>query len=341
MKLEEFDYSLPKELIAQKPVFPRDHSRLMVLEKESGKIKHHYFYELPELLEENWVLVFNNSRVIPARLEGKKPTGGKVEVLFLRQRQDKVWEVLAKGRLKPGQKVFLEGVELQFVRFKEKEKVWEVEVSCSRKEIERLFERKGKTPLPPYITARIPESKARRWYQSIFAQKPGSVAGPTASFHFTPRLLEKLRQKGIEFAFVTLHVGWGTFAPIRTEKIEEHRLHPEEVEVSSETARFLNHARSEGKKILAVGTTVVRALETAADKNGKLCPFRGETTLYIYPPYRFKVINGLITNFHLPRSSLLVLVSAFAGTELIKRAYKEAIKKRYRFFSFGDAMLIK
>ncbi len=341
MRLEDFDYTLPPELVAQKPVFPRDRSKLMILDRETGKILHRRFFDLPDFVDDRYVFVFNNTKVIPARLQIHKSTGGKLEVLFLRELRPRLWEVLAKGKIREGTQGEGQGVKVKFIQFEEKQKVWKVKVSCPRKVLLDLLEEKGKTPLPPYIKAKIPESKARQWYQSIFAQKVGSVAAPTASFHFTERILKQLRKKGVDFAFVTLHVGWGTFAPIRTQDIARHSLHSEWIEVSPEAANFLNQKVKEGKKILAVGTTVTRTLESVSTQKGLLKPFRGETDLYIYPPYKFKIVRALITNFHLPKSSLLVLVSAFAGKERVLRAYREAIRKKYRFFSFGDAMLIR
>jgi len=342
MYLKDLDYFLPQNLIAQKPVRPRDYSRLMILSKKTGKIEHRRFFDLAEFVDDSYVFVFNNSKVLPFRVHGKKETGGRVEVLFLKEADKRLWHVLAKGKLNPQAKVFLgQGIELEFQNFLNKEKVWEVRVNCSDKKLLNFLLEKGRTPLPPYIKTKIPETKAQKWYQSIFAQNPGSVAAPTASFHFTQRLLKKLRQKGVEFVFITLHIGWGTFAPIRTKKIKDHRIHSEWIEISEEAAGFLNQKIKEGKKVLAVGTTAVRALESAATKKGIVQACKKETSLFIYPPFQFKIVKSMITNFHLPKSSLLALVSAFAGSKNILRAYREAVKKKYRFFSFGDAMLIR
>lgn len=342
MHLKDLDYFLPQELVAQRPAKPRDSSRLMVLERKSGEITHRRFFDLPMFVDDSYVFVFNNTKVLPFRAHGRKKTGGKVELLFLKDLGEHRWQVLAKGRVGFKTKVFLDqDIVVKFCDFLDKEKVWEVVVNCSNKKLFSFLSRQGKTPLPPYIKAKIPESKAQDWYQSIFAQVPGSVAAPTASFHFTHRVLKRLRQRGVSFAFVTLHIGWGTFAPIRTKRIEDHKIHSEYVEVSREVASFLNEEIKNGKKVLAVGTTAVRALESAFAERGRIESFKGETDLFIFPPFKFRVVDALITNFHLPKSSLLALVSAFAGSKKILRAYREAVREKYRFFSFGDAMLIK
>jgi S-adenosylmethionine:tRNA ribosyltransferase-isomerase len=349
MKTAEFDYHLPKELIAQFPIEPRDASRLMVLDRQTGAIAHRVFRDLPEYLAAGDVLVCNNSRVIPARLFGRKvPTGGKVELLLVAKRGERVWEVLTKGR-----KVIM-GTQIKLDRDhgdgiigtvigqeREGTRLMEFETA-----IEPLLDELGIIPLPPYIHEPLEDPER---YQTIYARVKGSVAAPTAGLHFTPQLMNELEAKGVEFAFVTLNIGLDTFRPVKAENIEDHQMHSEYCQLSPEVAERLNRAKAEGRRIIAVGTTSVRVLETAARQKSKndlrpeaceLRPFSGWTDLFIYPGYRFRAVDALITNFHLPRSTLLMLVAAFAGKELIDRAYREAIRRRYRFYSFGDAMLI-
>lgn len=338
MKIEDFDYILPKSLIAQEPVSPRDHSRMMVLDKKTGVISHRYFFDLPHILNNNYVLVFNDTRVIPARVLVKKQTGGKIEILFLREIKPGIWESLIGGKASIGLKIKLdENLEIDIIS-REKEVVF-MKVN-SRNKLFKFLEKHGQMPLPPYIKKKMRESEARKKYQTIFACINGSVVAPTASLHFTRRVLNKLKKEKIESVFLTLEVGWGTFAPVKTKKIEDHKIHNEKMVVTQKTADFLNQKKKEGKKILAVGTTVARALETVADENGILHEYNKETSIYIYPPYKFKFVDAMLTNFHLPKSSLLFLVSAFAGRKKILDAYKNAIKNKYRFFSFGDCMLI-
>jgi len=345
MRTEEFDYFLPKELIAQTPIEPRDASRLMVLHRQTGAIEHRVFRDLGDYLEAGDVLVCNESRVIPARLFGHKvPTGGKVELLLVSRKGERVWEVLTKGRkVREGTRIELhrdgsEGIAGVVIgQAKEGAKLIEFEAP-----IEPLLDELGVVPLPPYIHK--PLEKPER-YQTVYARVKGSVAAPTAGLHFTPQLIEKLKAKGVEFAFVTLHIGLDTFRPVRTENIENHSMHSEYCRIGPEVAEQINRAKAQGRRIVAVGTTSVRVLETATCKKAKsgfepLEPFEGWTDLFIYPGYRFRVVDALITNFHLPRSTLLMLVAAFAGKELVDRAYQEAIKEKYRFYSFGDAMLI-
>jgi len=340
MKRDLFDYPLPKKLIAQRPIIPRDHSKLMVLDKKKKRIYHHKFFELPDLIDSSYIMVFNDTKVLPLKFLAQKPSGGKIELLFLERIKKDIWEVLAKGKVKPELEINLnKRIKIKFL--KRVNNVWWINVVSGREKLNDFLKTKGKMPLPPYIKENIAESKARIYYQSIFARKQGSAAAPTACFHFTPKLLKKLRQKKIEFAFITLHIGWGTFAPIRSRYIENHKMHPEFFEITKKTADFLNQRIKKGKKILAVGTTVLRALESASTERGLIRPCKKKTNLYIYPPYKFKIINGLITNFHLPKSSLLILVCAFVNRKSILKAYKQAIKKNYRFYSFGDAMLIK
>jgi len=345
MKTEEFDYYLPKELIAQSPVEPRDASRLMVLHRQTGAIEHRVFRDLPDYLAAGDILVCNESRVIPARLFGHKvPTGGKVELLLVAKKGERAWEVLTKGRkVRVGAQIELHrdggGGVVGEVIGEADEGVKLVEFEAP---IEPLLDELGVVPLPPYIHRPLEEPER---YQTIYAKVKGSVAAPTAGLHFTPQLMRGLKAKGVEFAFVTLHIGLDTFRPVRTENIENHPMHSEYCRIGPEVAEQINRAKAQGRRIVAVGTTSVRVLETVACKKAKsgfepLEPFEGWTDLFIYPGYRFRVVDALITNFHLPRSTLLMLVAAFAGKELVDRAYQEAIKEKYRFYSFGDAMLI-
>lgn len=338
MKTSEFDYYLPPELIAQSPVEPRDSSRLMVLHRATGSIEHRIFREIVEYIQPGDILVANQSRVIPARLYGHKiPTGGKVELLLLCRRGEKAWEALVKGKkVKEGTRLWVgkgkEGVEGVVLNITEAgTRLIEFE-----RAIEPLIREIGTIPLPPYIHR--PLSDPER-YQTVFGRVEGSVAAPTAGLHFTPELMRCIEDKGAKFLFVTLHIGLDTFKPVKEENVEEHKMHSEYCELDEKVAEEINQARREGRRIIAVGTTSVRVLETAASEEG-VRPFKGQTDLFIYPGYRFKVVDALITNFHLPRSTLIMLVSAFAGKDLIMRAYQEAIKLRYRFYSFGDAMLI-
>lgn len=338
MKTAEFDYYLPPELIAQSPVEPRDSSRLMVLHRATGFIEHRIFREIVDYINPGDVFVANQSRVIPARLYGYKlPTGGKVELLLVSRRGERLWEALVKGRkIKEGVKLWVgkegKGVEGVVVGITGAgSRLIEFEAP-----IEPIIREIGSVPLPPYIHQPISDPER---YQTIFARVEGSVAAPTAGLHFTPELMRRIEEKGGKFVFVTLHIGLDTFRPVKEENIEEHKMHSEYCELSEEVAEEINQARREGRRIIAVGTTSVRVLETAASEEG-VRPFRGQTDLFIYPGYRFKVVDALITNFHLPRSTLIMLVSAFAGKDFIMRAYQEAIRLRYRFYSFGDAMLI-
>ncbi len=334
MKTSDFDYELPPELIAQTPVEPRDSSRLMVLNRADGSISHQRFYELDQLLHKGDVLVFNDSRVMPARLIGRKSdTGGKVELLLLRRLEPGLWETVVKPSrsLRVGVRVELDGLEGEVVE------CGEGAVRIVRFSDERALERAGQVPLPPYIHRPLDDPER---YQTIYSRVKGSAAAPTAGLHFTPGLLNRLESKGIQFAFVTLHIGLDTFSPIRVEDPSRHTIHKEYGELSSEVARQLTLARGEGRRIIAVGTTSVRLLEQAALKSGGIEDFRGWTDLLILPGHRFSAVDAMITNFHLPRTTLLMLVAAIAGQGLIAKAYREAIREGYRFYSFGDAMLI-
>jgi S-adenosylmethionine:tRNA ribosyltransferase-isomerase len=309
----------------------------MVLHRDTRNLEHRHFYELPFFLRPGDVLVMNDSRVIPARLIGHKPTGGRAEILLLKRLDEKQWEALVSPgrRLKPGAVVLLNQgtVSVEIGERLTEAGTRRIRFRTSLPE-EVVLQRYGQTPLPPYI--KTPLSSPER-YQTVYARVPGSAAAPTAGLHFTKRLLQQIQEKGVEIAWVTLHIGLDTFRPIREENVEEHRLHTEEFEITPENADKVNQARG---RVIAVGTTSVRALESAADENGVVHPGKQNTGLYIFPGYRFKVVQALITNFHLPRSTLLVLVSAFAGRDFILQAYQEAIRLKYRFYSFGDAMLI-
>ncbi|MGB9880797.1 MAG: tRNA preQ1(34) S-adenosylmethionine ribosyltransferase-isomerase QueA [Anaerolineae bacterium] len=356
MKTSDFDYFLPPELIAQTPIEPRDASRLLVLHRSNGHIQHRHFRDIVTYLHPGDLLVANDSRVIPARLFAHKiPSGGKVELLLIKKRDDESWEVLLKPgrRVKPGAELAIHAItgteagastihptpEITARVLASTEGGGRV-VSFSRP-IEPLLDRIGIIPLPPYI--HVPLEDPER-YQTIYARVRGSVAAPTAGLHFTPELVQQLQQQGVEFAFVTLHISMDTFRPVHETNVEEHRMYSEYCEMPRETCEAINRARQEGRRVIAIGTTTVRVLETAGQRlqagETALKPFAGLTDLFIYPGFQFRVVNAMITNFHLPRSTLLMLVAAFAGKDLIDRAYQEAIRERYRFYSFGDAMLI-
>lgn len=339
MKTSDFDYELPPELIAQHPVEPRDSSRLLVVDRRSGKLEHRIFREIGEYLNAGDVLVCNESRVIPARLHGRKPTGGKVEIFLLHRQGEREWQALTRGKgIREGTTVTVydrygePAAQASIVQvLPDGERVIEFD-----RPIEALLPQVGEVPLPPYI--REPLKDPER-YQTVYAHTEGSVAAPTAGLHFTPELIDALKRQGVQFAFVTLHVGLGTFRPIQVEDISQHEMHAEWGQITAEVVDQIRRARERGHRCVAVGTTSVRILETAA-REGELKPFSGWTDLFITPGFTFHVVDAMITNFHLPRSTLLMLVSAFAGRELILNAYEEAIRRRYRFYSFGDAMLI-
>lgn len=335
MRTSDFDYSLPTELIAQTPAEPRDSSRLMVLHRETERIEERRFSDIGDYLNPGDLLVFNDTRVIPARLPGARKTGGRVELLLLRKRSPDTWEALVKpGRVRDGEVVFVSGNRLEA----------EIGEGCgggvrvvrfSRPELVGLL---GQVPLPPYIHQ--PLSDAER-YQTVYARVEGSAAAPTAGLHFTAQLMQSLAEKGVRSAFVTLHIGLDTFRPVRDEDPCHHQIHSEYVEVSAETADLINRTKGEGGRIICVGTTSVRTVEgVAAANQGVMAPYGGKIDLFVLPGFRFGVTDVMVTNFHLPRTTLLMLTSAFAGREFILRAYREAIERRYRFYSFGDAMLI-
>lgn len=340
MKTSDFKFELPEELIAQHPLKDRKSSRMLVLNKESGNIEHKTFSDVIDYLNPGDCLVLNNTRVIPARLFGQREeTGGKVEFLLLNNIEEDKWETLVK----PGKKARIGDV-IQFGGNKLKAEIIEIKEGGTRivkfkyKGIfQQILDELGHMPLPPYIKAEL-EEKER--YQTVYSKKRGSAAAPTAGLHFTEELLQKIQNKGIKIAYITLHVGLGTFRPVKVENINEHNMHSEYYEINKETANKINKTKEEGGRIISVGTTSTRTLETISDKNGRVEPKSGWTDIFIYPGYEFKIIDGLITNFHLPESTLIMLVSAFAGKESTLKAYNEAVSERYRFFSFGDSMLI-
>jgi len=336
-QIEEFNYNLPRELIAQYSVQPRDHSRLMVLDRQTGKFSHKKFFEIVDELNKGDVLVFNDTKVFRARLK----TQHGVEIFLLRARENNIWEVLVRSGKKVNVRQTLcieHGIEKLCGEVVEKlDGIVLVKFDCAPEDVIAFANAHGEIPIPPYV-----KNKPERLedYQTIYAKETGSVAAPTAGFHFTENLMEELKAKGVQFEFVTLHVGIGTFRPMKTRTIEEHVMHSEFVSVSKEVAERINQAKKEKHRVIAVGTTTVRTLEGIASVCGELCDFTGDVNLFIKPGFDFKIVDGLITNFHLPKSTLLVLVSAFTGRENILRAYKEAVSQQYRFFSFGDAMFI-
>ena len=339
MKTKDFWYDLPEELIAQTPWAQRESSRLMILDKRTGEIRHRVFSQLPDLLTAGDCLVMNDSRVIPARLFGKRDTGGAVEVLLLNERGDGIWECLTR----PGKKTPV-GTRLHFGEDELTATVVGLE-SDGNKLLQfhtdeiflEVLERLGHVPLPPYIKEELKDAER---YQTVYANEPGSAAAPTAGLHFTQELLEQLASVGIELNRITLHVGLGTFRPVKEEDLTKHEMHAEYCAVSAAVAEHINEAKREGRRIIAVGTTSCRTLEALSDEKGYIRPFHGQVNIFIYPGYQFKCIDGLITNFHLPESTLIMLVSALAGREAVLHAYETAVRERYRFFSFGDAMLI-
>ena len=339
MKTSDFSYYLPEELIAQTPLQKRDASRLLVLDRNSGKLEHRHFYDIIDYLHPGDCLVMNDSRVLPARLLGNRPTGGAVELLLLRDLGEKKWECLCKpGRkMQVGSQVVFGNGELTAVVtqvLEDGNRVVEFQYEGIFLEV---LERLGKMPLPPYIKAELADQDR---YQTVYSREVGSAAAPTAGLHFTNELLEKIRAKGVLTAFVTLHVGLGTFRPVKAENINEHHMHSELCMLSEETAVILNRTKAAGGRIICVGTTSCRTLESLVNDDGSFSAKSKWTEIFIYPGYQFKAMQGLITNFHLPESTLVMLVSAFAGRENVLAAYEQAVKERYRFFSFGDAMFI-
>ena len=364
MLLSEYDYNLPEELIAQLPADKRDNSRMMVLNRKDRTISHKHFYDIVDLIDKNTLLVMNNTKVLPARLIGHKDTGAKIEVFLLKQAEAQsleenmqnpmcrvkqlcLWDVLIKPskRVKPDTIIKIsDELSVKAIKRLEENGEWLVELIFDGNNVLDVLHRNGQIPLPPYIERKIQNEDLKKLdferYQTVYAKDEGSVAAPTAGLHFTQEILQKLQDKEVELAYVTLNVGLGTFRPVQCENVENHKMHSETFEISEKAAEQINRAKKEGKQIIAVGTTTVRTLETAFQKYGCIQPCHDHSELFIYPPYEFKVIDKLITNFHLPKSTLLMLVSALAGKDFIFEAYNEAIKNNYRFFSYGDCMFI-
>ena len=346
MLLSEFDYELPEDLIAQKPTEKRQDSKMMVLDRKNHQILHKHFYDIVDLIDENAVLILNNTKVMPARLYGYKETGAKIEVFLLKERVNKEWEVLIRPskRVKEGTIVKIsDELSAEILKPLPDDGKWLVRMIYEG-DIFEILHKVGNIPLPPYIERKMADDELKKLdferYQTVYAKDEGSVAAPTAGLHFTTEILNKLKAKGVEIGYVTLNVGMGTFRPVKCENILEHKMDSESFEITQETADLINRAKAEGKKVIAVGTTTVRTLETAFQQFGEIKACKSASELFIYPPYEFKVIDKLITNFHLPKSTLLMLVSALAGKDFIFEAYKSAIENRYRFYSYGDCMFI-
>lgn len=347
LRTADFDYDLPEDLIASKPSDKRDHSRLLILNRAEKTISHKHFFDIRDHLGENDILVLNDTKVIPARLIGKRSkSGGKAELLLLKKISSNTWEcmVFPYKRMKDGTEVDLGGCKAMVKH----------DIGESRKAVEFLFDgdfesflqQAGRIPLPPYIVSKLTEQEALepdllKRYQTVYAVNAGASAAPTAGLHFTTELLSELNEKGAETAYITLHTGMGTFKPVTADMVKDHKMASEEYEITAESSEKINKALQKGKRIIAVGTTVTRCLEDCFKKNGKIMPVKSSADIFIYPPFDFKIVRSLITNFHFPKSTLLMLVSAFAGKELVSESYKEAVKEKYRFYSFGDAMLIE
>lgn len=348
--LSDYDYNLPEELIAQLPSDKRENARMMVLDKLAGTIEHKHFYDIVDYIDDNCILVLNNTKVLPARLYGvKEETGAKIEVFLLKSLSENghLWDVLIKPskRVKEGTIVRIsDELSVQIKERKEDAGEWVVELICDGNVLDVLH-KNGHIPLPPYIERKMADKDLNKLdferYQTVYAKDEGSVAAPTAGLHFTTEILEKLQAKGVELVYVTLNVGMGTFRPVKCENVLEHKMHSESFEVTEEAAAKINKAKQAGKKVVAVGTTSVRTLETVYKKYGEVRACKDSSELFIYPPYKFGVVDELITNFHLPKSTLLMLVSAFEGKNFIFKAYQEAIANKYKFFSYGDCMLLK
>lgn len=348
MNISEFDYELPENLIAQLPADKRENSKMLVLDKNNKTIEHKHFFDITDYIDSNSILVLNNTKVLPARLYGTKETGAKIEVFLLEsQGEGKFWSCLIKPskRVKPDNIITIsEELKVRPVKRLEDDGEWLVELIYDG-DLFDILHKVGNIPLPPYIERKLKSDELKQFdmerYQTVYAKDEGSVAAPTAGLHFTQEILEKLKAKGVEIVYVTLNVGLGTFRPVKCENILDHKMHSETFEITKDAADKINCAKEQGKKLIAVGTTTVRTLETAYQKYGCIKACHDHSELFIYPPYEFKVVDKLITNFHLPKSTLLMLVSALAGKDFIFNAYKEAIKNEYRFFSYGDCMLIK
>ena len=347
MLLSEFDYELPEGLIAQRPTEKRPDSRMMVLDRKYHQILHKHFYDIVDLINNDCVLILNDTKVIPARLYGYKDTGARIEVFLLKEGTNKEWEVLIRPskRVKDGTVIKIsDELSVQVIRPLEDDGKWLVKMLYEG-DILEILHRVGNIPLPPYIERKMTDDDLKKLdferYQTVYAKDEGSVAAPTAGLHFTQEILQKLKNKGVEIGYVTLNVGLGTFRPVKCENVLDHKMDSEAFEISQETAELINRAKKAGKKVVAVGTTTVRTLETAYKQFGEIKACKSASELFIYPPYEFKVVDNLITNFHLPKSTLLMLVSALAGKDFIFEAYKEAIANKYRFYSYGDCMFIK
>ena len=341
MKVSDFDFYLPEELIAQHPLEKRDSSRLMVLDKTTGNIEHKHFHDIVNYLNEGDTLVLNNTRVMPARLIGEKEeTGGKIEFLLLKRIEGDKWECLAKPgkRAKIGQKFTFGNGKLKCTVVDIVEEGNRIIEFSYEGIFEQVLDELGEMPLPPYITEKLDD---RERYQTVYSKEKGSAAAPTAGLHFTEELLKKVKEKGVNIAYLTLHVGLGTFRPVKVDDINEHIMHSEYYNLDEENANIINETKKRGNKVIAVGTTSTRTLETIGDEEGFVSPQSGWTDIFIYPGYKYKIVDNLITNFHLPESTLIMLVSALAGKENVMNAYKKAVEEKYRFFSFGDSMFIK
>lgn len=339
MKISLFDYKLPQELIAQKQIKPRDHSRLLILDRTKKKIEHKYFYNLPDYLSDNDVLVVNETKVFPARLYGKKETGGKVEIL-LTERKKNIWLAMIGGRnINLGDTLYFDQkLECKIIKDIDG-KTKEIKFNKTARTLDKILDKIGHTPLPPYIKTKD-SKQIKKDYQTVYAKSSGSAAAPTAGLHFTKRVLGKLKKRGVKIFKVTLHVSLGTFAPVEVENIKKHQIHHEWASIDAKTTKELNELKKQGKNIIAVGTTSARTLEAFANKKNHLKSGSKWVDIYIYPGYKYKFVDDLITNFHLPKSSLLFMVSALASRELIMKVYRKAVKLKYRFFSFGDSMFI-
>ena len=346
MLLSEFDYELPEELIAQKPTEKRQDSKMMVLNRENHQISHKHFYDIVDLIDNDCVLILNNTKVMPARLYGYKETGAKIEVFLLKEKENKQWEVLIRPSKRVKEDTIIkisDELSAEVVKPLEDDGKWLVKMIYDG-DIFEILHKVGNIPLPPYIERKMASEDLKKLdferYQTVYAKDEGSVAAPTAGLHFTQEILQKLKNKGVEIGYVTLNVGIGTFRPVKCENVLDHKMDSETFEISQETADLINRAKAQNKKIVAVGTTTVRTLETAYQQFGEIKACKSASELFIYPPYEFKVIDRLITNFHLPKSTLLMLVSALAGKDFVFEAYKQAIENKYRFYSYGDCMFI-
>lgn len=352
MKTALFDYHLPEELIANSPISPRDHSKLMIIDRKNKKISHKHFYNIIDLLTNNDVLVLNQTKVFPARIYGQKETGGKVEILLSKSADDFTWDALAKPGLTVGKKIIFDGFKAEVIG--RKDEIHVIKFNINKESLLDKLQKVGVTPLPPYIKSTENENDIRNEYQTTYAKNTGSVAAPTAGFHFTNELLQKIKSKGVQIEYITLHVGLGTFAPVKSDTLEGHVMHSEEYFVDDGTATRLNQAKGSGKRIISVGTTSARVLESISNEKSELDinKLSGSTDIFIYPPYKFKFVDSLITNFHLPKSTLLALVSSLVSSpntdeefksfkeSLMGTAYEEAINNKYRFYSFGDSSII-